>query len=580
MLINKRLIHIVPESKKMITTNVFFQWTALLCNIGLMFIIASAFEALYLKQLFFYPPIPIILVTLLLILTRFFSIQTAILFSYRASQSVKTRLRRIIYEKLVLLGPGYSLHVSTSEIVQTAVEGVDQLETYFGSYLPQFFYSLIAPLTLFLVLSSVSFLSALILLLCVPLIPISIALIQTFAKKLLGQYWKKYTDLGNTFLENLQGLTTLKIYQTDSFKQQEMNKSSEAFRIITMKVLRMQLSSITVMDLIAFGGAALGIILAILSFKNGEISLSGCLLFLLLSADFFLPMRQLGSYFHIAMNGIAASERIFTLIDLPEPVRGTKYFPDRWSAIVFNNLCFSYSTQLDTLQHIDLTISRGSFTAIVGESGAGKSTIAALLNGRLQNYTGELKIGGIPLHQIKRDCLMDAITFVGPLAYLFKGTVRENLLIASPDKKEAELWKALDEVGLSGFLRTENGLDTLLFEKAANLSGGQCQRLALARALLHDSPIYVFDEATASIDVESESQIIRQIESLAQHKTVLMITHRLMNARNADTICVMSQGKIVEQGTHQQLINQNGYFKKLWHTQHPLEQWEKECTKQ
>lgn len=580
MLINKRLIDIVPESKHMIAANVFFQWLALLCNIGLMFLIANFLAALYWQQFSLYQPIPILLITLTLLVVRFFSLQTAAHFSFRASQSVKTTLRHIIYEKLLLLGPGYAQHVSSAEIVQTAVEGTDQLETYFGSYLPQFFYSLIAPLTLYVVLSSESFLAALVLLLCVPLIPISIAFVQNFAKKLLGQYWKKYTHLGDTFLENLQGLTTLKIYQADSLKQDEMNQASETFRIITMKVLRMQLASITVMDLIAFGGAALGIILGILSFASGSIDLAGCLLILLLAAEFFLPMRQLGSYFHIAMNGIAASERIFKLLDLPEPLLSHQVMPDHWDAIVFDQLSFSYSTDLDLLQHLSLTLPKGCFTAIVGESGAGKSTIAALLSGRLQKYTGRLTIGGVPLSQISRENLMKNITCVGHQAYLFKGTVRENLRIASPPKKDADLWEALEKVDLAAFIRAENGLDTVLFEKASNLSGGQCQRLALARALLHDSPIYIFDEATSNIDVESENLIMTQIKSLAQRKTVLLITHRLMNAQDADTIYVMSQGKIVEQGSHQQLIAENGTYQNLWAAQHHLESWKKECAKQ
>lgn len=575
MLINKRLIHIVPESRKMIAFNVFFQWLALLCNIGLMFIIANFFEALYFEQLF--KPLPIILIILTLLVIRFFSLQTAVAFSYRTSQPVKTTLRHLIYEKLLMLGPGYTQHISSSEIVQAAVEGTDQLETYFGSYLPQFFYSLLAPLTLFVVLSSVSFLSAMILLLGVPLIPISIALIQTFAKKLLGQYWKKYTHLGDTFLENLQGLTTLKIYQADSFKQDEMNQASEAFRIITMKVLRMQLASITVMDLIAFGGAALGIILGIRSFQNGRIGLAGCLLILLLSAEFFLPMRQLGSYFHVAMNGIAASDRIFKLLDLPETAIGHQTIPDQWDQITFSNLSFSYTAERNTLQQINLTIPNGSFTAIIGESGAGKSTIAALLSGRLSNYSGNLTIGGIPFNQIKRDHLIENITCIGHQAYLFKGTVRTNLLIANPDKNDAELWKTLEQVELAAFLKSASGLDTQLSEAGTNFSGGQRQRLALARALLHDSPIYIFDEATSSIDVESENLILNQIESLAQSKTVLLITHRLMNTRHADTIYVMSQGQIVEQGTHQTLVDQMGYYQKLWYTQHQLEHWEQEC---
>ena len=489
---------------------------------------------------------------------------------YLSSKAVKKTLREKIYQKLLRLGASYNEQVKTSEVVQVAVEGVDQLETYFGAYLPQFFYAMLAPLTLFVYLCFVSVPAAVVLLICVPLIPVAIAAVQTWAKKLLSKYWGQYTALGDTFLENLQGLTTLKIYQADGYKNDEMNAEAEKFRKITMKVLTMQLNSITIMDLIAYGGAALGVIMAVTQYEGNHVSLAGCLLIILLSADFFIPMRQLGSFFHIAMNGMAASDKIFRLLDLSEAEQKTKQVPEDCS-VVCSSLCFSYEPDREILHGIDLAFSKGSFTSIVGESGCGKSTVAAILMGQSKGYEGSVTVGGTELKEISEASLMQSFTYISHQSYLFKGTVRGNLLMGKPDASEDELWDALDRVRLADFVRSEKGLDTPVAEKGSNLSGGQCQRLALARALLHDSPVYIFDEATSNIDVESENDIMAQIHQLAKTKTVILISHRLANVTESDNIYVMEHGAVTESGSHKALLQANGAYAALWNAQQSLE---------
>jgi ABC-type transport system involved in cytochrome bd biosynthesis fused ATPase/permease subunit len=466
--------------------------------------------------------------------------------------------------------------VNTSEVVQVAVEGVDQLETYFGAYLPQFFYAMLAPLTLFVFLCFVNVPSAVVLLVCVPLIPVAIAAVQTWAKKLLSKYWGQYTALGDTFLENLQGLTTLKIYQADEYKNTQMNHEAEEFRKITMKVLTMQLNSITIMDLIAYGGAALGVIMAVTQFKGGNVSLQGCILIILLAADFFIPMRQLGSFFHIAMNGMAASDKIFRLLDLPEMSQEGKQEISDDCSIVCQNVSFSYEENRKVLHNVNMSFPMGGFTAIVGESGCGKSTIAAVLMGRNKNYTGSVTVGKTELKTVAESSLMGNLTYISHQSYLFKGTVRDNLLMGKPNATDVELWNVLEKTRLADFMQNENGLDTKIQEKGSNLSGGQCQRLALARALLHDSPVYIFDEATSNIDVESENDIMEQIHKLAKTRTVILISHRLANVAGADHIYVMDSGCVVEDGTHEELLSASGVYGKLWTAQQELENYGKE----
>ena len=577
MMINKRLIGIVPESRKYIAGNVALQWLSLVTNMVLMTAIATLLSALYIYRetsgLFF----DVVIVMLTALLVRFGCIVGASKMSYLSSKEVKKTLRKLIYEKLLRLGISYQEQTTTSEVVQVAVEGVDQLETYFGAYLPQFFYAMLAPLTLFTYLCFINVPSAVVLLICVPLIPVAIAAVQTWAKRLLSKYWGQYTALGDTFLENLQGLTTLKIYQSDGFKNEEMNAESEKFRKITMKVLAMQLNSITIMDFIAYGGAALGIILSVSQMRAGKVSLGECLLIILLAADFFIPMRQLGSFFHIAMNGMAASGKIFRLLDLPEQesVQNGQFPAD--GDICLEQVHFAYKADREILHGVDLVLRRGRLTAIVGESGCGKSTISGILMGRNCGYTGTVRAGAVDMRQISEADLMQNITYVSHQSYLFCGTVRDNLCMGCPEALEEELWQVLEKVRLADFLRSEQGLETSVQEKGSNFSGGQCQRLALARALLHDSPVYIFDEATSNIDVESENDIMALIREMAAtgEKTILVISHRLANVAEADRIYVMDAGNMTEQGTQAELLSQNGTYARLWNAQQSLENFGK-----
>ena len=574
MMIDKRLIRTVRESKKYIAWNVIYQWISLVANITMMVSIADLLSRLFANTADRENFVCTVIVVAAAVGIRYFCAVQSAKMGYLSSKAVKKVLREKIYRKLLRLGSSYKEKAQTSEIVQISVEGVEQLETYFGAYLPQFFYAMLAPLTLFIVLGFVNVPAAAVLLVCVPLIPAAIAAVQTWAKKLLSKYWGQYTALGDTFLENLQGLTTLKIYRADDFKNDEMNVEAEKFRKITMKVLTMQLNSITIMDLIAYGGAALGIVMSVTQYSKGNVSLAGCLLIIMLSADFFIPMRQLGSFFHIAMNGMAAGQKIFRLLDLPEAEEKKADCPK--GDIVCRDLHFSYDNDREILSGVNMTFKRGAFTAIVGESGCGKSTISAILTGRNKGYGGSVSVGETELPEIREADLMENITYISHQSYLFKGTVRDNLLMGKPDASDSELWEVLERVNLADFVRNEKGLDTGLSEKASNLSGGQCQRLALARALLHDSPIYIFDETTSNIDVESENDIMNEIQNLAESKTVILISHRLVNVVKADAIYVMVNGKIAESGKHRELLENKADYEKLWEAQQRLENYGKD----
>ena len=567
-MINKRLIGMVSESRPRIAASVGLQWAALLANLAAMGLIAFFIDRLAAGAGL--PGAGFWLALAGAAAVRMACTEAAARMAHKASRAVKLALRREIYGKLLRLGPAYRQQVNTAEVVQAAVEGVDQLESYFGAYLPQFFYSMLAPLTLFAVLAPVCLPAAAALLICVPLIPAAIAAVQTWAKKLLSKYWGQYTALGDSFLENLQGLTTLKIYSADERRNEEMNREAEQFRRITMRVLTMQLNSISIMDLVAFGGAALGIGLAVSQYTAGRLSLGGCVLVLLLSADFFLPMRQLGSYFHIAMNGMAASDRIFRLLDMPEPPAGGKPVPAD-TAIRCRDLRFSYEPGREILRGVDLDLPRGGFVALVGESGCGKSTLAALLTGRVKGWQGQVTMGGVPLEELDETGLLRTVTCLGHNAWLCKGTLADNLRLGAPDATDEQLWDALKRAKLDGFARQAGGLDAPVAERGANLSGGQRQRLALARALLQDSPVYIFDEATSNIDAESENDIMSEIHRLARTRTVLLISHRLANAAGADRIYVLENGRVAQQGRHAELLAAGGLYARLWNTQQELE---------
>ena len=572
MMINKRLIGAVPESKKYIAGNVALQWCSLCANIAMMSAVTELFAALFAGSMTQSKIVTTAVIALAAVAVRYGCTVGASRMGYLSSKVVKKTLRGAIYDKLLCLGASYSEQVKTSEVVQVAVEGVDQLETYFGAYLPQFFYAMLAPLTLFVVLCFVSVPAAVVLLVCVPLIPVAIAAVQTWAKKLLSKYWGQYTALGDTFLENLQGLTTLKIYQADAFKNDEMNVEAEKFRKITMKVLTMQLNSITIMDLIAYGGAALGIIMAATQLRAGKLDLAGALLIILLAADFFIPMRQLGSFFHIAMNGAASAEKIFKLLAAPEQPDGTRNQPQAEGvALQVEHLNFAYQPERPILQDVNLNFPAGSFTALVGESGCGKSTVAGILAGSLTPSSGRVTANGMPVTQLTRAARMQTMTLVPHDAKLFKGTVETNMRMAAPNASEPELWAALEEVNLAAFCREQQGLQTPVTENGANLSGGQRQRLGLARALLHNSPVYLFDEATSNIDAESEDDIISAIRAMRGKRTVILISHRLANVMDCDTIYTFAAGHVVEQGSHAQLLAAGGEYSRLYNAQKQLE---------
>ena len=576
-MIKKRLVGLLSHAKKYIIYQVAWQWVSLLCQIVMIYCAAFLLEQALFREVTLRMALSYGGAAALALILRFICDRGASQASYRASVDVKRILRDKIYEKLLRLGAAYREKTATSEVVQMAAEGVEQLETYFGKYLSQLFYSLLAPVTLFAVLSFVSWKASLVLLVCVPLIPISIVAVQKFAKRLLNKYWGIYTELGDSFLENLQGLTTLKIYRSDEKKAAEMDEESQRFRRITMKVLTMQLNSTSVMDIIAYGGAAAGMIVTLSEFMAGHLSLHGALMLILLAAEFFIPLRLLGSFFHIAMNGMAASDKIFALLDLPEPAEGTEELNDGEISISFTGVHFSYEKEREILKGIDMEFPAGSFTAIVGTSGCGKSTAAAILMGRNKGYTGSVTVRGKELSDIREGSLMDHITLISHNSYLFRGTVAENLRMGKPDAAEAEMREALEKVNLWGFLQAQQGLGTPVAEKGGNFSGGQCQRLAIARALLHDTPVYIFDEATSNIDAESEEMIMEAVYSLAETKTVILISHRLANVVEADRIYMLKNGLAVETGTHEMLMKRNGEYAKLYRSQMELEQYGKEA---
>ena len=575
-MIKTRLVGLLSHAKKYIVYTILWQWIALLSQVAAVFSIAGLLERVLYQNVTGKALEQTILTLLVVVLIRFLCERMGARSSYLACVDVKRILREKIYEKMLKLGASYSEQVSSSEVVQVSTEGVEQLETYFGKYLPQLFYSLIAPVTLFIILCRVSMKASVILLVCVPLIPISIVVVQKIAKKLLNKYWSIYTGLGDSFLENLQGLTTLKIYQADQQKADEMDVESQNFRKITMKVLTMQLNSTSVMDIVAYGGAAIGMAVAVSEFLKGNITISGTLCIVLLASEFFLPLRLLGSFFHIAMNGMAASDKIFKILDLPEPEMGEKTLPEGPLDISLEQVRFSYEEDREILKGISLKLPAGSFVSLVGESGCGKSTIAGILSAKNHGYTGNITVGGIPLSEVTESDLMKHVILVRHNSYLFKGTIEDNLRMAKPDATKEEMEAVLQKVNLLGFLQTQDGLQTELQEKAGNLSGGQCQRLVIARALLKDGEVYIFDEATSNIDIESEELIMDVIHEIAKTKTVLLISHRLANVVDSDQIYFLKGGKIAEEGDHQTLIKLDGAYKHLYKSQMALENYGKE----
>lgn len=574
-MIKTKLIKLLADSKKYIVYNIFWQWAALISQIIIVYIIANIIAKL---------PAPLnymdVVKLLAALAVRFVSDRLASMASYRASVDVKRVLREKIFDKLLRLGSSYNEQIATSQVVQLATEGVEQLETYFGKYIPQLFYSMLAPVTLFAVLAFVSVKAAAVLLICVPLIPVSIVAVQKFAKKLLNKYWGIYTELGDSFLENLQGLTTLKIYKADEMKAGQMDEEAQRFRNVTMKVLTMQLNSTSVMDIMAYGGAATGMVVAVSEYYTGNIDAAGAVMIVFLAAEFFLPLRLLGSFFHIAMNGMAASDRIFELLDMHEDDNSETAVingADEGIEIDISNLSFSYDGERNVLENISFELKNGSFVSLVGESGCGKSTIAGILMKRVTGWKGSVTVNGQDIRNISDIDIMKNITLVSHDSYLFKGTVRDNLMMGSPMASDDMMTAALKRVNLADFVESEGGLDMQLNERASNLSGGQKQRLAMARALLKDSGVYIFDEATSNIDIESEEMIMSVIRELAKTKSVLLISHRLANVVNSDDIYMLKDGIIVESGTHDELIANKKAYADMYENQMKLEKYKEEA---
>ena len=600
MMINKRLIGICEESKKYIALTVLSSWVSIVCNIAIILFVGQFINQLFLGREYIFnsgmgvmealKQFPVtenisllsaIGIIAVLLVIRYASNILYAKYSFKASANARITLRELIYKKLLRLGTSYSNVQSTSTIVQISIEGVEALEVYFGKYLPQFFYSMLAPITLFIVISFISLKSALIFLVCVPLIPLSIIAIMKMAKKILKEYWNSYADLGDTFLENLQGLTTLKVFDIDEERHQKMNDEAESFRKITMKVLSMQLNSINVMDLIAFGGAALGTIAAIFEFRNGNIGIGDLLVIILLSSEFFIPLRLLGSYFHIAMNGMAASDKIFALLDSEEREKNVVDFSGNKLdnlLLELNNVNFSYDGKRNVVNDVSMEIKNKKLTAIVGESGSGKSTIASLLLNSNVATSGEINLNGINIDNISLEDLYDRISLVSTNSYIFNGTILDNLLMGKSDASKSEIDNALKKARLYDFVMSlKDGVNTNVGEGGSSLSGGQKQRLALARAILGNRDMIIFDEATSNIDIESEELIWESIYELAQNKTILVISHRLANVTQADTIYVMKKGSVVESGNHDELYNAEGEYYNMVNNQKQLESAREVC---
>ena len=568
---NKRLLSEFKENKILVVGMVITQWLSLLANVLLIYTMSDFIMKVFNRQVESRDIyiLAITAITVMAVRTVMNSLNSSL--SFKASTGVKKRLRQMIFEKLMRLGSGYKEKLQTAEAVQITTEGVEQLEIYFAKYIPQFFYSLLAPLTLFLIVGRMSLKVAVVLLICVPLIPVSIVAVQKFAKKMLSKYWGTYTELGDSFLESIQALTTLKIYQADERYAKKMDDEAEKFRKITMKVLIMQLNSVSIMDMIAYGGAALGIILTVLEWQAAGINLAQSIFIIMVSAEFFLPLRLLGSFFHIAMNGNAAADKMFKLLDCEE-IQDTENVNWNMGDIVCENVSYTYPDKEDAvLRNVSFNIPQNELTAIVGESGCGKSTFVSLLMKERRDYTGKITIGSNELNEISGDMLRRHITRISHDAYIFYGTLYDNLKMGNPAADRKQMEEALRLVDMYDTVSEKGGLDMAIEEKGANLSGGQKQRIAMARAILHDSDVYVFDEATSNVDVESENKIMEVVDKLSKTKTVIVIYHRLANVKNADNIIVLKDGIICEQGNHNLLIEKNGHYARLYNTQKKLE---------
>mgnify|MGYP000868429360 FL=1 len=485
-------------------------------------------------------------------------------------RNVKKDLRQKIYDKIIKLGVRTTDNMSMAGLTQLSMEGVEQLDLYYSAYIPQFFYAMIAPIILFVVTVRINWAVALVLLACVPLIPMSIIAVSRYAKKIFAKYWGKYTSMGDSFLDSVQGLKELKIFQADAAQNIKMNETSEEFRKITMKVLVMQLASTTIMDMVAYGGAGLGIALTIHAVVNGNLSAYSALFLILVAVDFFLPLRAFGSAFHIAMNGASAGNKILSLLAQPDPVWGNETVDS--TEITVKDVTFSYDGTRDVLKHASMNFGSTGMCAIVGESGSGKSTVVNLLLGAYHPQQGSILVGDKPLETLSRESYYSHISVVSYNTYIFNETIRQNFMLAKADVTEDEIFAALKKVNLYDFIIDNGGLDKVITEDAANISGGQKQRLALAINLVANKDIYFFDEATSNIDIDSEAIIMNNIKELSKEKSVIVISHRLANIIAADTIYYIEDGEVKEHGTHNELMNMHEGYAKLYTTQKKLEE--------
>ena len=598
-MIHKRLTRSVPKSKKWILLSALSSWISLLCNVLITFVTVRFIFALYNSSLDKKTLFVLLSVALAALVVRVIAVRKRSYFSYRAGTEVKRTLRSMLYDKFISLKLNYSQYISMAEVTQIGTDGIEQLDSYFGAYLPQFFFSMAAPITLFIILAPINFFAALVLFACVPLIPLSIVAIQKVAKRILKRYLDSYTGLGDSFLDNLRGLITLKAYADDEAQHKELNAEAENFRRVTMRVLTMQLNSIFVMDTVAYGGTALGTIVSLYQLRAGNLSMEGALLFILLCAEFFLPLRALGSFFHIAMNGITAANRLFELMDVKSDAASVLSGAELEAAAVkikgspssqldsqsatlpsleVKNLNFSYNASKQALKNVSFEFLKPGFYGIAGESGSGKSTAAALLMGLQKNYSGEILLSGIEAKKLPDEFRAKFMNLVSTESFLFGASVRENLLIAKPSASDEELMSVLKKVLLDEFIlgrksseSGNSGLDFYIESGGKNLSGGQVQRFALARALLHNTGIYIFDEAVSNIDVESEELILSTLYELSKTKIIIFISHRLANIENANNIYVFENGEIKESGSHSSLIEKNGIYAKMYLQQKNLE---------
>ena len=602
-MVDKRLFSLVPGVRGLVVGKIICLWVGLVSDIALAGTVAVLVAALFpqttvrdaLQSIGIAGPSGFMLIgvaALAIAVVRFLAHHFATRLGTEAAERVKLGLRSELYRKMLRLGPSYAQRARTSDVVQLTGEGVDQIQSFFELFLPQLGFAILAPLTLFAAIAPLNMPTAVVLLVCAPLIIVIVGAIAMTTAKTFKKYWGKYTDMGSVFLDNLQGLETLKTFDADARAAEQMDRNAEDFRVMTMRVLQIQLRSLTAMDMVAYGGAAAGIGTALWQyvhqghtaftsaasflhvFNGPTLGVAAVLFVILVSVDFFLPLRQLGSYFHVAMNGMTSTKRIFALLDEPDRAYGDRQLPQSVLDVTARGLGFTYAgSDTPALRDVTLSMPARSLTAVVGESGSGKSTLAALIAGELEGYSGALRIGAVEMRDLSERALTGAVSIVGARSHLFAGTLRENLLMACPGALESELRDALARAHVLDMVDAHpQGLDMRIEQDAANLSGGQRQRVAVARALLHDAPIMIFDEATSSVDAESERLIMRTVHELAEHKTVILVTHRLADAVDADAIAVFDHGACAETGTHAELMAQGGQYATMFRAQASVEQ--------